>query len=394
VTLYGANNNIIGGTNAGAGNIISANGQHGVFITNGAGLFTTNAAIGNQIQGNYIGTTASGSGSLGNQFNGVRMLGGSSNLIGGTDASARNVIAANKQNGVSISGSDATANVIQGNFIGTDATGGSALGNTNGVVIYDLANNNLVGGTVAGAGNLISGNFETGVLVFGNGTRSNTIQGNLIGTDVSGHADLGNAETGVRVESSANIIGGALAAARNVISGNAENGIYLYLAPASNNIIQGNFIGTDVTGTTGLANSGAGIGITGARANTIGGATVGTGNLISGNSNMAIYLQNGASGNVFQGNFLGTDVTGTSGLANGAALPVADVAGGIDISASPSNLIGGTAPGAGNIISDNWRDAILIEDAGATGNTIQGNFIGTQADGVSPLGNHWHCIEL
>jgi titin len=222
--------------------------------------------------------------------------------------------------------------------------------------------------------------------------RSNAIQGNLIGTDVSGQLDLGNTLSGVRVESSANVIGGALAAARNVISGNGENGVYLSLAGASNNVIQGNFIGTAVTGTTGVANGSSGIGITGASANTIGG--VGTGNVISGNSNMAIYLQNGASGNVFQGNFIGTDVTGTSGLANGSALPVADIAGGIDISASPSNIIGGTLPGAGNLISGNWRDAILIQDAGATGNIIQGNTIGTQIDDMSPLGNHWHGVEI
>jgi titin len=395
VTLYGANNNIIGGTNAGARNIISGNGQHGVFITNGAGLFTTNAAIGNQIQGNYIGTSASGSGSLGNQFDGVRMLGGSSNLIGGTGASARNVIAANKQSGFSLSGSDATANVVQGNFIGTDATGASALGNAfNGVVIYDFASNNIVGGTVAGAGNLISANLQSGVFIYGNSVRSNAIQGNLIGTDVSGHFDLGNALSGVRVESPANTIGGASTAARNVISGNNQNGVYLYLAAASNNVIQGNFIGTDLTGTTALPNGFSGIGITTAPNNTIGGTVVGMGNLISGNSNMAVYLEGGASGNVFQGNFIGTDVTGASALANGSALPVVDIAGGIDISASPSNLIGGTLPGAGNLISANWRDAIAIGDAGATGNIIQGNLIGTKADGVSALGNEWNGVHI
>src|SRR6185436_9177479 len=117
----------------------------------------------------------------------------------------------------------------------------------------------------------------------------------------------------VRLESPANNIGGTLPGARNIISGNNQNGIYLYLAGASNNLIQGNFIGTDLTGTASLANSGSGIGITNAAANTIGGIVSGAGNLISGNNNIGIYFQGtGASRNVVQGNFIGTDVTGTS----------------------------------------------------------------------------------
>jgi len=388
ITIYGANNNIIGGTNVGAQNVISGNGEYGVFITNGA--------VSNQIQGNFIGTTVSGAGHLGNQFNGVGILGASSNVIGGTTTSARNIIADNKQSGIWLGGTGVTANLVQGNFIGTDFTGTNALGNSlNGIVLSDFASNNIVGGTAAGAGNLISANLQSGVFVYGNGARNNFIQGNLIGTDKSGHSDLGNTLSGVRLESAGNTIGGTLAGARNIISGNNQNGLFLYLAGASNNVIQGNFIGTDLSGTVALANSGSGIGITNALANLIGGALSGAGNLISGNSNIGIYFEGtGASGNTVQGNYIGTDVTGTSAVANGPALPVVDIAGGIDISSSPSNLIGGTITGAGNLISGNWRDAIAIGGTGASGNIIQGNFVGTQADGLSPLGNEWHGVEI
>jgi hypothetical protein len=387
ITIYGANNNLVGGTNAGALNVISANGEYGVFITSGG--------AGNQIQGNYIGTRASGTVGLGNQFNGVGILGGYNNLVGGTTSSSRNVVAANKESGIWLGGTGTVSNLVQGNFVGTDFTGTNALGNTfDGIVLTDFASNNIVGGTTAGAGNVISANVQSGVYIYGNGARNNFIQGNLIGTGRFGNSDLGNTLSGVRIESAGNTVGGTVVGARNIISGNNQIGLYLYLAGASNNVIQGNFIGTDSSGTFALGNK-FGIGITNARANIIGGTLSGAGNLISGNSNIAIYfVGTGASGNSVQGNYIGTDVSGTSAVANGSALPILDVAGGIDISSSPSNLIGGTVAGAGNLISGNWRDAIAIGDTGATGNTIQGNFVGTQADGISPLGNEWHGVEI
>src|ERR1044071_4565776 len=130
---------------------------------------------------------------------------------------------------------------------------------------------------------------------------------------------------------------------------------------ASNNVIQGNYIGTDITGTSALTNSIAGIGISNA-----GGNLISARNIISGNDANGIYIAgNGAFGNVIQGNFIGTDVTGMIGLPNGRALPVLDGAGGIQISGAPGNMIGGKDPGAGNVISANMRDAIFIGNAGA-----------------------------
>ena len=129
------------------------------------------------IQGNYVGSDAGGSAALGNAGSGITITGASGNTIGGTTVAARNVISANTGNGVNIA-SGASANVIQGNFIGTDISGTAALGNgANGVVITS-ASNNIIGGTPAGAGNIIANSGNDGVLVdtgTGNAIRGNSI---------------------------------------------------------------------------------------------------------------------------------------------------------------------------------------------------------------------------
>ena len=105
--------------------------------------------------------------------------------------------------GIQITGSGATGNVVQGNFIGTDATGAIALGNGEGVSIS--SSGNTIGGTGAGAGNVISGNSGDGIDISGDG---NFVQGNKIGTDVMGSSSLGNQVAGVRILGSFNTIGG------------------------------------------------------------------------------------------------------------------------------------------------------------------------------------------
>src|SRR5262249_3397782 len=120
-----------------------------------------------------------------------------------------------------------------------------------------------IGGTAAGAGNLISGNFSYGVLIDGTwgGAVSNLVQGNLIGTDVTGLQGLGNGQDGVLINNaSINTIGGTTPAARNVISDNAVpgnlvgSGIWVNGSNSVGNLIEGNYIGTDATGTRALGN--------------------------------------------------------------------------------------------------------------------------------------------
>ena len=94
----------------------------------------------------------------------------------------------------------------------------------------------------------------------------------------------------------------------------------------------------------------------------------------SGGAGNAIVLNDGGD-NVIEGNFLGTDASGK------AALPNENNAIRIE-SGSNVNLVGGTAPSARNVISGNGNVALFVATAG---NVIQGNFIGTQRDGFSPL---------
>jgi YVTN family beta-propeller protein len=123
--------------------------------------------------------------------------------------------------GIVINGSGASGNVIQGNYIGTDVTGTVALANgSNGVTISTGATNNTIGGTTAGARNLISGNSGKGVEILGAGTMGNVVEGNYVGTDVTGTATLGNAFAGIQIDSQAsgNTIGGSAPGAGNVIA--------------------------------------------------------------------------------------------------------------------------------------------------------------------------------
>ena len=208
-------------------------------------------------------------------------------------------------------------NVIEGNFMGTDVSGTVALGGGNLFILG--APHNTIGGTTAAARNLISGNSGTGVDIQWSASAYNRVQGNFIGTDVTGTAALSNRYSGVRVlEGRYNTIGGTTTGARNVISANGGCGIRIAFAWARGNAVQGNFIGTDVTGTVALGN-GAGVEIFNADASAIGGTT-GVRNVISGNGGYGIRIYGSGYwriGTVVQGNFIGTDVTGTGDVGNG-----------------------------------------------------------------------------
>ncbi len=275
-------------------------------------------------------------------------------------------------------------NVISGNFIGTDRAGTAALANGSGglggVILVGGASDNTVGGTTPAARNLISGNIGNGVEL-GSGS-GNTVQGNLIGTDLTGTIALGNTGRGVNTDGTNTLIGGPMVDARNVISGN-NRGVDLF--GGSNHTVQGNFIGTDVTGTVALSNPNLGLDFnSGVSGCLIGGltATPGAppGNLIAGNNgNSGVILGQDTNGNLIQGNIIGADITGTQPLGN---LP-----GGIQINGH-DNTVGGTDPDARNIIAFNGGDTpmcnaansgIWVHNAGAINNAILGNSIFSNA---------------
>ncbi len=263
--------------------------------------------------------------------------------------------------GIELSANDC---VVQGNFIGTDTTGTASLPNTDeGVDVRSTGN--LIGGTAPAARNLISGNGEEGVDCNA-GSANNTIQGNYIGTDVTGSNDLSNRRAVELEESPGNLVGGTVPGARNVLSGNVETGVQIEGVGSSNNVVQGNFIGTDVTGLLRLGNFEEGIEVRGPN-NLIGGTAAGAGNVIADSDGDGIDLDTGATGNVIQGNFIGTDLSG--------AVPLGNVEDGIDIESDASdNQIGGTAAGAGNTIAFNGIRGVGISDL-VSGNQILGNSI-------------------
>jgi hypothetical protein len=276
-------------------------------------------------------------------------------------------------------------NVITGNFIGTNPTGTAALPNGSGglgaVILMGALSNNIVGGTTPDARNLISGNIGTGVNL-GSGT-GNTVQGNLVGTDVTGTVALGNSGVGVEVGGGSNdVVGGGTIDARNVVSAN-NRGVDIF--GGSNHTVQGNFIGTDVTGTIALSNPNLGLSLnTGVFGTLIGGLTAapGTppGNLISGNNgNSAVTLGQDTSGNFIQGNIIGADITGTQ--------PLGNVPGGITINGH-DNTVGGVDPDARNIIAFNGGGTpicnasfagIWVHNSGAINNAVLGNSIFSNA---------------
>jgi titin len=341
------------------------------------------AAGGNVIAGNYIGTDVSGTTALGNTT-GVVINAAANNTIGGVTAGARNVISSNNSFGIRISTGNA-GNLVQGNYIGTDVSGTADLGNTFSGVLIDRAGNNTIGGATAGARNVVSGHDQYGVFIADELSTGNLVQGNYVGTDVNGTVALSNTLNGVIISGANNTIGGTTADARNVISGNG-NGIVISLTSATGNLVQGNYIGTDVSGVADLGNTLSGVSIGNSANNTIGGTAAGARNVISGNNSHGIGISTGATGNQVQGNYIGTDVNGTAAIGNNAD--------GVIILATANNTIGGTAASARNVISGNNVNGIEIGGSGATGNLVQGNYIGTDVNSSAALGNSQHGILI
>jgi hypothetical protein len=310
VDIRDAPDNTVGGTTPAARNVVSGNDYNGVSIYDGG-------ATGNLVQGNLIGTDAAGTAALGNSHNAVSINQAPGNTIGGTTAAARNVASGSGNNGVGLSGSGATGNLVQGNYLGTDVTGTADLGNSSHGVIIEGAPGNTIGGTMPGAGNIASGNDSNGVRIQGSGATGNLVQGNYIGTDATGAAALGNSLAGVLIwEGSGNTVGGTKSAARNVVSGNGNNGVTINGSGATGNLMQGNYIGTDVSGTSDLGNDAQGVAVS-SPSNTVGGAIAGAGNVISGNAGNGVSIEVvGTTGNLVQGNTIGTNAAGDSGIPN------------------------------------------------------------------------------
>ena len=424
----------IDGTNAGSGAnglVITAGGStiKGLVIANfgsqisgsGGNGIVLQTAGGDLIAGNFIGTNAAGTAVKNIAGDGVLIESGSSgNTVGGLTPGARNVLVNNNAGGSSLgAGVDVegtSGNLVVGNFLGTDATGTKSLaGGTNsmGILIAGGATNNTVGGTTLAARNLISGNKGSGVQVGSSSdvsaTSGNVVAGNDIGTDVTGLLPLGNgsgsnpAGDGVDLigaNSINNTIGGSVAAAGNLIAGNAYDGIYL--DQANNDTLEYNLVGADAAKNfknTGMGNAYNGIELDNAAKITIAKNLV-VNNLLSGialfypqtaddlisnneiilnDGNGILFCSCGDGGSAIFGNLIGTDSSGTVDLGNKGN--------GIDIG-SANNTVGGLATGEANVIAFNTKAGIGLEQLNTdTGNTLSANSIySNQTLGID-LGN-------
>ncbi|EGK87700.1 DUF4347 domain-containing protein [Microcoleus vaginatus PCC 9802] len=367
VIQSGATGNIIGGPNPVADrNVISGNTTFGVIIAGGS----------NFVLGNFIGTNAAGTAAVANIGAGVVIQDATNNIVGGSTVAARNIISGNGTGAV-IAGTAAINNQLLGNYIGTDVSGTNAVANSVGVAVQGGANNNTIGGSVTGAGNVISGNANSGISIVDNSS-SNAVQANFIGLNAAGTA-LSNG-AGVIIDNALNnTIGGNTAAVRNIISGNVGSGTSISGVGATGNTVRGNFIGTNSAGTAAIANGGFGVAITAnATNNTIGGdSTAGERNVISGNSSSGVIINAGATGNFLRGNFIGVGTDGTTAVANNAPGVLVD---------SSNNAIGGTAPGLGNTIANNAIAGVTVNSG--TGNSIQNNSIFANLGLGIDLGNN------
>ena len=184
--------------------------------------------------------------------------------------------------------------MIQGNLVGTDLTGTVALGNSFDGIVVGTATGVTVGGSAPGAGNVVSAN-RWGIVITANGT---VVQGNFVGTDAAGTAALGNTLDGIRVISgTGTFVGGPAPGAGNIVSGNVRDGISLGVAAT----VQGNLVGVAVDGSP-LGNAESGIFVAGAfSAGTIGGTGPGEGNVVVGNGEDGIRII-GVTGLTMRGN--------------------------------------------------------------------------------------------
>lgn len=336
-----------------------------------------------------------------NFTNGIFIDASASNTIGGPNAADRNIIVNNNPNGIQLSGVASTNNTVIGNYIGVLPDGITrGLNNESGVFING-APGNFIGGFGAGERNVISGNGQStqnllnaGVRIVGSGASGNQVRGNYIGTNAAGTAAITNRQAGILIDGAGN-----LTIEGNLISGSNREGIKIVGADAAGITIIGNFIGTNAAGTAALNNGAASIDIqAGVNGTVIGGTVAKERNLI----NNSIRLGEGSSGTTVQGNYIGTDITGSVAIGAPRAAFGFEALAAILIHNSSNNVIGtgentifgGPIAGGGNLISGNAGFGIYIRGTEASGNTVDYNYVGLTASGSAALRNNGDALHI
>ena len=362
ILISNSANNVIGRTDTSQHiNVISGNDQYGIEIA-------TASANANTVAGDRVGTNAAGTAAIANGSVGVRISTGVGNVVGSA-LPGDTLVSGNVGDGVVVTGI-ATGTVVQNTWIGVNASGSAALGNGG----YGIDVGGGSGGTL-GPGNVVSANTFSGIILVNDAT-GYTVAGNFVGTDPTGTVALGNLNNGIIVSSaSGNVVGPG-----NVVSGNVTNGVRVRTG-ASNNVVKGNSIGVNAAITAALPNALEGVQLNdGAQNNTIGGSLADR-NVISGNGDNGVLLADATTtGNLIQGNFIGTNATASGALPNAAN--------GVDIQTGASNnTIGGTTHETKNVISLNVARGVFVE--AGTGNAILGNtisFNGALGIDLAPIG--------
>ncbi len=371
--------NKIGG-GAGFGNEIREQAQYGIRIEGSAALLS--AAVVNRIHGNRIGWSLAAPGAaLGNNLGGIAVVDSALTQIGSTAVAEANRIAGNGGPAIHLYGSLTSQAEIVGNYLGTIDPAGTwiAKPNAGGVVVEAGASNNVVGGSTTSRRNVIAGNIGPGIRLLNEGD-FNTIQGNRIGLDPSGAA-MGNAGDGIRIEGPASqnqVVG-------NLVSANTGVGVHITGAGADSNTVDLNVIGLDTSQSLDRGNSSHGVQVDGGAKNNKIGSGAGQGNHVAGNDNDGIQIQGaGTDGNQVFANLVGLDFNRFNAVPNSW--------GGVTILfGAKNNTIG--AVGAGNTLSGNGVVGVYLFGSGTSQNTIRGNRIGLSA-GDGAIGNAQGGIRI
>ncbi len=371
--------NQVGG-GVGEGNELRDNGQFGLRIESNPAYGL--GALLHVVEGNRIGWSGGDPGGAhGNAWGGAALANARGNRLGSVEAAKVNRIAGNTGAGVLLWGPEARENEVIGNLIGTIDPAGTwlAKGNGGGIVVEAGAHGNVLGGNTTSRRNVIAGNNGHGIRLWNEGD-FNTIQGNRIGLDPSGAA-MGNAGDGIRIEGPASqnqVVG-------NLVSANTGVGVHITGAGADSNTVDLNVIGLDTSQSLDRGNSSHGVQVdSGAKNNKIG-SGAGQGNHIAGNDNDGIQIQGaGTDGNQVFANLVGLDFNRFNAVPNSW--------GGVTILfGAKNNTIG--AVGAGNTLSGNGVVGVYLFGSGTSQNTIRGNWIGLSA-GDGAIGNAQGGIRI
>ncbi|QDV47196.1 Cadherin domain protein [Stieleria neptunia] len=340
---------------------------------------STGFGDGNLIEDNWVGLTAGGA-AAGNGDDGILISENADNNI-----IRNNVVGSSGGDGIEIRNRSA-GNWVWGNTVGLSSDGVTVRANTgNGIHLYGSATTNIIGtnsdsSNDAFEGNVISGNLGSGVRVSDVGTVNNIVAGNSIGTDDAGTLDRGNAVAGVSVNNAS-----ATEIRNNVISGNDTYGIQITGLSATDSVITGNYIGLNAAGTASILNTDDAIYLSTTGATTIGGVGTGDGNVINAAFGKTGIDISNTSNTTIAGNTIGTNAAGDTRLSGGSF--------GINAFDAAGTTIGGTTAAASNIVAGYSVTGINLS-GNSSGSSVQGNFIGTNSEGLLDLTTGFYGITL